>query len=73
MQEYLAAWGHPLVSTSLNNSGEAPATEVSTIPADVVALTLPRPLSGIPEPNLRLRGEAMGEVTLAYDLEQIVW
>ncbi len=48
MQEYLGAWGHPLVSTSLNSSGETPATEVSTIPADVVALTLPRPLSGIP-------------------------
>jgi L-threonylcarbamoyladenylate synthase len=48
MREYLAAWGRPLVSTSLNKSGEAPATEASAIPARVVALTLPVPLSGIP-------------------------
>lgn len=48
MQEYLAAWGQPLVSTSLNISGEAPATDADTIPAGVVALTLPTPLSGTP-------------------------
>jgi L-threonylcarbamoyladenylate synthase len=47
MLEYLAAWGRPLVSTSLNNSGEAPATEAAAIPAGVAALTLPTPLSGI--------------------------
>lgn len=48
MQEYLAAWGHPLVSTSFNLSGEAPATEAAQIPADIPALTLPKPLSGTP-------------------------
>lgn len=48
MQEYLAAWGQPLVSTSLNTSGEAPAMEADAIPAGVVALKLPTPLSGTP-------------------------
>ncbi len=50
MQEYLEAWAAispgPLVSTSLNLSGEAPATQMAQIPAGVAALTLPQPLSG---------------------------
>ena len=48
MQEYLAAFGGPLVSTSLNVSGEAPATGASQIPAGIPALTLEQPLSGQP-------------------------
>ena len=48
MQEYLTAWGGPLVSTSLNVSGEAPAVEASQIPSGVPALTLAEPLNGKP-------------------------
>ncbi|HEX2859435.1 MAG TPA: L-threonylcarbamoyladenylate synthase [Alphaproteobacteria bacterium] len=48
MQEYLQAWGGPLVSTSLNISGEAPATSASQVPQGIAALTLPQPLSGMP-------------------------
>lgn len=48
MQEYLNAWGAPLVSTSLNISGEAPALSASAIPAGVAALTLAEQLSGTP-------------------------
>ena len=48
MREYLTAWGGPLVSTSLNIGGEAPATCAGQIPPNVVALTLAFPLSGTP-------------------------
>jgi L-threonylcarbamoyladenylate synthase len=48
MLEYLAAFGGPLVSTSLNISGEPPAIQASQIAADVPALTLAEPLSGRP-------------------------
>lgn len=48
MREYLQAFGGPLVSTSLNLSGQPPATHALQIPADIPALTLPQPLSGTP-------------------------
>lgn len=48
MQEYLAAAATPLVSTSLNISGEPPATQSSQISPNITALTLPEPLSGTP-------------------------
>lgn len=48
MQEYLAAAGQPVVSTSLNRSGEPPAIAREEVPAGVPALTLPQPLSGTP-------------------------
>ncbi|RYG62185.1 MAG: hypothetical protein EON60_00595 [Alphaproteobacteria bacterium] len=48
MQEYLEAAGTPLVSTSLNVTGEPPALEASAIPAGVAALTLAKALSGEP-------------------------
>jgi L-threonylcarbamoyladenylate synthase len=46
MREYLEAWKGPLVSTSLNLSGEPPVTEGAAISPGVAALTLSRPLSG---------------------------
>lgn len=46
--EYLDAFGGPLVSTSLNISGQPPATSAQQIPAHIPALTLPKPLSGRP-------------------------
>lgn len=46
MQEYLQAWGGPLVSTSLNITGEPPATRLDQLSPDVISLTLPQPLSG---------------------------
>ncbi len=48
MQSYLAAAGMPLVSTSLNLSGQPPATHANHIPVGVPALTLPYALSGTP-------------------------
>jgi L-threonylcarbamoyladenylate synthase len=48
MLEYLQAFAGPLVSTSLNLSGQPPATQISQIPANIPALTLPEPLSGTP-------------------------
>ena len=48
MQEYLAAAGQPIVSTSLNTSGEPPATRAEEVPIGIPALTLPQPLSGTP-------------------------
>lgn len=48
MQEYLEAWGGPLVSTSLNLAGEPAATDAAQVPAGVVALTLPQGLAGQP-------------------------
>ena len=48
MQHYLRAAGMPLVSTSLNLSGQLPAVAASQIPAHIPALTLPEPLSGAP-------------------------
>ncbi len=48
MKEYLAAWGQPLVSTSLNRSGEEPVLSGANVPADIPALTLPQPLAGKP-------------------------
>lgn len=48
MLEYLDAFGGPLVSTSLNISGQPPATRADQIPASLPALTLPKPLSGKP-------------------------
>lgn len=48
MQEYLTAAGQPIVSTSLNTSGEPPATRAEEVPADIPSLTLPQPLSGTP-------------------------
>lgn len=46
MREYLTAWGQPLVSSSLNSSGDPPVTEATAMPAGMVALTVARPLSG---------------------------
>lgn len=48
VQEYLEAAGTPLVSTSLNLSGEAPALSADQIPSGVAALTLAKALSGEP-------------------------
>lgn len=48
MQHYLAAIGQPLVSTSLNRSGEPAATSAAQIPQGIPALTLPEDLSGTP-------------------------
>ena len=48
MQDYLKAVGQPVVSTSLNLSGEPPAIRREEVPLDVPALTLPHPLSGTP-------------------------
>ncbi|PZP39603.1 MAG: hypothetical protein DI585_03660 [Pseudomonas fluorescens] len=48
MQAYLKAAGQPLVSTSLNISGEPAAIHDSQIPDSVLALTLPNTLSGVP-------------------------
>lgn len=46
MLEYLNYFGSPLVSTSLNLSGQPPATQAIQIPSEIPALTLPNPLSG---------------------------
>ena len=46
MQEYLAFWGRPLVSTSLNITGEEPAVEVVEEPVGIASLTLQKPLPG---------------------------
>ncbi len=46
MNEYLTRWGKPLVSTSLNVSGQPPATKAEDIPAGVPALTLAKALPG---------------------------
>ncbi len=48
MQEYLEAAGQPIVSTSLNLSGQPPATRAEEVPIGIPALTLPQPLSGTP-------------------------
>jgi L-threonylcarbamoyladenylate synthase len=48
MQAYLRAAGTPLVSTSLNLSGQPAAVSADQIPAGLLALTLPEPLSGTP-------------------------
>ncbi len=48
MQEYLAATAQPIVSTSLNLSGQPPATMAEQLPPNIPALTLPQPLSGTP-------------------------
>lgn len=48
MHAYLKAAGQPVVSTSLNLSGEPPGTRAEDVPLDVPALTLPQPLSGTP-------------------------
>jgi tRNA A37 threonylcarbamoyladenosine synthetase subunit TsaC/SUA5/YrdC len=48
MQAYLQAAAIPLVSTSLNISGEAPATHAAAIPTGTPSLTLNEPLSGTP-------------------------
>lgn len=48
MQAYLHAAGQPIVSTSLNLSGQPPATRAEDVPTDIPALTLPHPLSGTP-------------------------
>lgn len=46
MHEYLEKWGGPLVSTSLNTTGEPPARRAEQIPYGPVALTLKSPLAG---------------------------
>lgn len=48
MQEYLNAYGGPLVSTSCNVSGQPPATSAGQLPVGIPALTLAEPLSGAP-------------------------
>lgn len=48
MLEYLQAFGGPLVSTSLNVSGQPPATQIGQIPPEITALTWPEQLSGQP-------------------------
>ena len=48
MQQYLRAFGGPLVSTSLNESGQPPATRIGQIPPGIPALTLEQPLPGTP-------------------------
>lgn len=46
MREYLNAWGGPLVSTSLNISGQAPVRRAEKIPSGPMALKLKKPLKG---------------------------
>ena len=46
MHEYLEKWGGPLVSTSLNTTGQPPARRKSQIPFGPVSLTLDKPLEG---------------------------
>lgn len=46
VQAYMNLWRQPLISTSLNLSGQPPATQASQIPAGVIALTRPEALSG---------------------------
>ena len=46
MKEYLDAWGGPLVSTSLNESGKDPITKGKDVPEDITSLTLEDPLDG---------------------------
>jgi L-threonylcarbamoyladenylate synthase len=46
MQEYLTAWGGPLVSTSLNRAGERPVTEAEKVPENIISLRLAEKLSG---------------------------
>ena len=50
MQAYLEGWAAispgPLVSTSLNLSGQPPATSAEDIPTGVTTLALPQPLTG---------------------------
>ncbi|MFT7144529.1 MAG: L-threonylcarbamoyladenylate synthase [bacterium] len=46
MHEYLAKWRGPLVSTSLNISGQTPARTASAIPYGPVALKYPETLPG---------------------------
>ncbi|MFZ2619609.1 MAG: Sua5/YciO/YrdC/YwlC family protein [Alphaproteobacteria bacterium] len=46
MQTYLQAWGKPLISTSLNVSGEPPVTHARHLPHGMVSLTLAEELSG---------------------------
>ncbi len=48
MQQYLKAAGQPVVSTSLNLSGEPPAITREEVPSDIPSLTLPVALSGNP-------------------------
>lgn len=48
MLEYIDAFGGPLVSTSLNLTGEPPATSAQQIPAGTPALTLAKQFSGRP-------------------------
>lgn len=59
MQEYLQAWGKPLVSTSLNVSGEKPAVTAEGLPKNMPVLALETPLSGT--------------VSRIYDLINGVW
>lgn len=46
VQEYMNLWGGPLISTSLNLTGQPPAVEAGQIPPGIAALTLPEPLPG---------------------------
>lgn len=48
VQQYIAAANGPLVSTSLNVSGQPPATAAAQIPQGIKSLTLPKALSGQP-------------------------
>jgi L-threonylcarbamoyladenylate synthase len=48
MLEYLNAAGTPLVSTSLNLSGQPPVLRAADIPQGITALTLPHALAGNP-------------------------
>lgn len=46
MKEYLNAWGGPLVSTSLNKTGERAITEGDKVPENIIALRIPERLNG---------------------------
>ncbi len=46
MQQYLEAWGKPLVSTSANISGKPPIFEQYDLPDGIFSLTAPHKLQG---------------------------
>ncbi len=59
MQQYLQAWGQPLVSSSLNKTGALPVTHIQNIPQHMPALVLSEPLSGKASTIITLKGDKL--------------
>ncbi len=59
VQQYLQAWGQPLVSSSLNVAGAQPAITHQEIPAHIPALVLETPLSGKTSCIINTQGQKM--------------